>query len=104
MGIEGKSASRGDCTIVTRILLVEDDSGSRTATCRALELRGAVVDAVPNALTVLAAYSQMRPDAMVLDIGLPGQDGYSLILRLRSIEATQQLIAALLRLTRTNRN
>lgn len=74
-----------------RILLVEDDAGSRMATCRALELRGAVVDAVGNAPTALAAYSQMRPDAMVLDIGLPGEDGYSLIQRFRNIETAQQM-------------
>lgn len=74
-----------------RILLVEDDAGSRMATGRALELRGAIVDAVANAPTALAAYTQMRPDAMVLDIGLPGEDGYSLIRRFRNTEAAQQL-------------
>jgi two-component system CheB/CheR fusion protein len=72
------------------ILLVEDDSGSRLATCRALELRGAIVDAVPNASFAMATYTQTRPDAMILDIGLPGEDGYSLIARIREHEAAQR--------------
>ena len=74
-----------------RVLLVEDDAGSRMATGRALELRGAVVDAVANPSSALAAYTQMRPDAMILDIGLPGEDGYSLIKRFRNMETAQQL-------------
>lgn len=74
-----------------RILLVEDDSGSRMATCRALELRGAVVEAVPNAALAMAAYTETRPDAMILDIGLPAEDGYSLINRIRRLETTRQL-------------
>jgi CheY-like chemotaxis protein len=74
-----------------RILLVEDDAGSRMATARALELRGAVIDAVANPASALAAYTQMRPDAMILDIGLPGEDGYSLMKRFRNLETAQQL-------------
>jgi len=74
-----------------RILLVEDDTGSRMATCRALELQGAVMDAVPNASLAMSAYTQMRPDAMILDIGLPGEDGYSLIARIREHEKAQGL-------------
>jgi PAS domain S-box-containing protein len=74
-----------------RILLVEDDAGSRMATARALELRGGVIDAVANVPSALAAYTQMRPDAMILDIGLPGEDGYSLIQRLRNMETAERL-------------
>lgn len=74
-----------------RILLVEDDAGSRMATTRALELRGGVVDAVSNAPSALAAYTQMPPDVMILDIGLPGEDGYSLIRRFRNLETAEQL-------------
>jgi two-component system, chemotaxis family, CheB/CheR fusion protein len=74
-----------------RVLLVEDDAGSRLATCRALELHGAAMDAVPNASLALASYTQTRPDAMILDIGLPVEDGYSLITRIRELETAQQL-------------
>jgi two-component system CheB/CheR fusion protein len=74
-----------------RILLVEDDSGSRLATCRALELRGANMDAVPNASLAMSAYTQTPPHAMILDIGLPVEDGYSLIARIRELEAAKGL-------------
>jgi two-component system CheB/CheR fusion protein len=74
-----------------RILLVEDDSGSRMATCRALELRGAIMDSVPNASLAMTAYTQVQPDAMILDIGLPGEDGYSLVARIREFETAERL-------------
>lgn len=74
-----------------RVLLVEDDSGSRLATCRALEQRGGIVDAAPNAPLAMATYTQTPPDAMILDIGLPAEDGYSLIARIRELEAAQGL-------------
>jgi CheY-like chemotaxis protein len=74
-----------------RVLLIEDDAGSRTATARALELRGGVIDAVANPAAAMAAYTQMRPDAVILDIGLPGEDGYSLARRIRNLETAQQL-------------
>jgi two-component system CheB/CheR fusion protein len=74
-----------------RLLMVEDDAGARQATTRALELRGAVVEAVASAAPALAAYSQAQPNAMIIDIGLPGEDGYALIERLRNFEKQQQL-------------
>ena len=77
-----------------RVLLVEDDAGSRLATCRALELSGATMDAVPNASLAMTAYTQTRPDAMILDIGLPVEDGYSLIARIRELETAQRIVAS----------
>jgi CheY-like chemotaxis protein len=74
-----------------RILLVEDDEGSRVATCRAIELLGARVTTAGDATAALTAYTQTRPDAVVLDIGLPGEDGYSLIQRIRNLETAEQL-------------
>jgi two-component system CheB/CheR fusion protein len=74
-----------------RILLVEDDPGSRDATARALQLRGAVVEAVADAPLAVAAYKRERPAVMILDIGLPGEDGHRLIARLRKLESAEQL-------------
>ena len=37
----------------------------------------------------LRAFDEFRPDALVADVGMPGEDGYSLIRRLRSRLADQ---------------
>jgi CheY-like chemotaxis protein/two-component sensor histidine kinase len=73
------------------VLLVEDDAGSRSATARSLELRGATVEPVADATAAVSAYRQARPTIMIVDIGLPGEDGYALVKRLRDIEAAEQL-------------
>jgi CheY-like chemotaxis protein len=39
----------------------------------------------------MISYTRTQPDAMILDIGLPVEDGYSLIARIRELEAAQGL-------------
>jgi two-component system, chemotaxis family, CheB/CheR fusion protein len=72
-----------------RILLVEDDPPTRDATKRLLELHGAVVQAVGSASAACEAYSIQRPAVLLCDIGLPGEDGFSLIRQIRKIEAAK---------------
>jgi PAS domain S-box-containing protein len=74
-----------------RILLVEDDTGSRVGTCRSLELRGATVATAADSPAALAEYAKAPPEVMILDIGLPGEDGYSLLARIRAFEAEKKL-------------
>jgi len=72
-----------------RFLLVEDDPPTRDATKRLLELHGGIVQAVGDASAAREAYSIQRPTALLCDIGLPGEDGFSLIRQIRKIEATK---------------
>lgn len=66
-----------------RILLVEDDADSQTVLRAVFEATGAesrVAGSARDALQIVASY---RPDMLLCDIGLPGEDGYQLMRRLR---------------------
>ena len=68
------------------VLLVEDDDSTRDATRRLLEIDGAIVQVASTAAEARAAYVAQAPDLMVCDIGLPSEDGLTLIRRLRQFE------------------
>jgi PAS domain S-box-containing protein len=71
------------------LLLVEDDADSREALAVVLGQYGAKVTAVGSAAEALATISQSRPDVLVSDIGMPGEDGYSLLRTLRALPPEQ---------------
>jgi signal transduction histidine kinase len=75
-----------------RVLLVEDDPPTRKATQRLLELHGASVGLATTADEALDAYAGVRPDLVLCDIGLPGEDGFSLVRRLRQFESQKRLV------------
>jgi PAS domain S-box-containing protein len=68
-----------------RILVVEDEEDMREALRIALEQRGALVTAVGSAAEGIAAVLMAWPDAIVSDIGMPGEDGYQFIRRVRAL-------------------
>ncbi|MDQ3815448.1 MAG: PAS domain S-box protein, partial [Armatimonadota bacterium] len=71
-----------------RVLLVDDEADARELLTTILEGAGAEVRTAgssPQALEVFEALEQWRPDVLVSDIGMPSQDGYSLIRRVRSL-------------------
>lgn len=74
-----------------RVLLVEDEPDTRRALARVLEDAGAEVTAVDSAATarmvLSGAAGQARPEVLVSDIGLPGEDGNALLRRVRAEEA-----------------
>jgi len=66
-----------------RILLVEDDDLLGDAVCEGLRQEGYVVDWVQDVGAALAALSTSSFNALVLDLGLPGRDGLSVLRWLR---------------------
>jgi CheY-like chemotaxis protein len=52
-----------------------------------LTLRGAEVKACGSATEALEAVGQWRPSILISDIGMPNDDGYTLIRKLRSMES-----------------
>ena len=72
------------------VLIVEDDTDSRNVLALLLEKLGALVEAVPSAKEAMARVVNRRPDVIVSDIGMPEEDGYSLIRRLRQMPADQE--------------
>ena len=66
-----------------RILLVEDEKKMARAIRRGLEQEGYVVDACADGEEAVARGTQNEYDAMVLDVMLPGRDGFSVCRELR---------------------
>jgi two-component system response regulator MprA len=66
-----------------RILVVEDDRAVREALRRALTLGGYEVQTAEDGERAIEMVVQNIPDAVVLDIGLPGIDGLEVCRRLR---------------------
>jgi PAS domain S-box-containing protein len=66
------------------VLLVEDNRDAAESLAMLLELHGHRVRAVGDAWAALEAASAEPPDVALVDIGLPGMDGYELARRLRA--------------------
>jgi DNA-binding response OmpR family regulator len=68
-----------------RVLVVEDHAPLRAALANLLEQHQAQVDFAANADQALELALAHAPEVIVLDIGLPGRDGYWLCERLRAL-------------------
>jgi len=73
----------GVSLIMSRVLVVDDDSAMRSVVSDALRHEGYDVDCVCNGLQALTAFARHPPDALVLDIAMPGMDGVTLMRTLR---------------------
>ena len=69
------------------VLVMDDEADTRELLVTALERCGAQVTAVPSVPAALASLDRELPDVLLSDIGVPGEDGYSLIRKLRSRSA-----------------
>jgi PleD family two-component response regulator len=59
-----------------KVLVVDDNLDGATTLSMLLELSGFEAESVHDGPSALRAAMEFRPDAVVLDIGLPGLDGY----------------------------
>ncbi|TDO46239.1 DNA-binding response OmpR family regulator [Kribbella sp. VKM Ac-2527] len=66
-----------------RILMVEDDAVIREATQLTLERHGYDVTTAEDGLEAIESFEKIHPDAVMLDIMLPGLDGISVCRRIR---------------------
>jgi PAS domain S-box-containing protein len=67
-----------------RVLVVDDEADSREFIATVLQHYQAEVQAVASVPEALQLIPQWKPDVLVSDIGMPTEDGYSLIRKLRS--------------------
>ena len=67
-----------------RILLVEDNADARQMLQMLLTLAGHEVDSAPDGVGGLEKAAARRHDVLVIDLGLPGLDGYEVARRLRA--------------------
>jgi PAS domain S-box-containing protein len=76
-----------------RVLLVDDDDDTRELLTRVLETAGLTVSAAPGAREALAMLSLVEPDVLVSDLGMPGEDGFSLLASIRESHADLPALA-----------
>jgi len=69
---------------MTKILIAEDNPVNRELLRELLEVRGYEVFEAYDGLQALAMVEQVCPDLLVLDLGMPGLDGFGVIRRIRA--------------------
>ena len=69
-----------------RVLLVDAEADTREWLTGVLRRCGAGVTAVASAGEALVALARFRPDVLVTDVDLPGEDGYALVRTIRAVE------------------
>lgn len=78
-----------------RVLLVEDDRDSRESLALLLRLSGFEVDAACGRAGALDAARAHPPDAVLMDLGLPGCDGFRVAKEVRGLCPAKPLLIAL---------
>ena len=74
-----------------RLLVVDDDPGVRALLRATLDAVDVEVDEAADAPAAAAAIERQIPDAIVLDVNLPGQDGLSLCRQLKRNRQTKDI-------------
>jgi signal transduction histidine kinase/CheY-like chemotaxis protein len=85
-------ASRSDTTLpdmlaALEVLVVDDEEDARELLRTVLENYGATVTSASSAAEAIRALDRHLPDVIISDIGMAGEDGYSLLRRIRARSA-----------------
>jgi two-component system, chemotaxis family, CheB/CheR fusion protein len=72
-----------------RVLVVDDDAGTRDAVAEILMRTGAEVRVAESAEQGVTAVVEFRPEVLVSDVAMPGEDGYAFIRRVRALGAAR---------------
>ena len=78
------------------LVLVEDDERIRRSVAQGLTERGYEVRAAPTGRDGLNLVREARPDAMILDLGLPDISGSELLRRIRAVDRLPVIVATAL--------
>jgi DNA-binding response OmpR family regulator len=68
-----------------RILVVDDDADIRALVRELLERRGFAVTEAKDGREALQEFYSGRPDLVILDVGMPGMDGWATLERIREL-------------------
>jgi PAS domain S-box-containing protein len=68
-----------------RVLVVDDDPDTLEVLCRILEKYGAQTHGASSCMEALELFHEWRPNILVSDLGMPGEDGYDLISKVRTL-------------------
>jgi CheY-like chemotaxis protein len=80
-----------DQTTTQRILVVDDNSEAADISAELLELHGYRTAVAYNGFTGLEAVRTFEPHAVLLDLGMPGMDGYQVAAALRAVPDFDQV-------------
>ena len=76
---------------MAKILIIEDTENNRVLLTRRLKPRGHEIVTAEDAERGLAMVPGERPDLILMDVGLPGMDGWSATRQLKSDPANRQI-------------
>jgi signal transduction histidine kinase/CheY-like chemotaxis protein len=82
-----------------RVLAVDDDAHTRDLLTTILRQAGAETMAAASVTEALDQFNRWKPDVVVTDIGMPGEDGYALLRRIREREKGDGAAVPVLALT-----
>jgi PAS domain S-box-containing protein len=74
-----------------RVLVVDDDVAVAESTAMLLRLEGHEIRCANSGEAALRLCREFQPEAVLLDIGLPGQDGYEIARKIRSLPGGTEL-------------
>jgi CheY-like chemotaxis protein len=76
------------------VLIVEDSADSLQMLRKLLERAGHTVETARNGTEAIVVARSFAPNAVLIDIGLPGLDGFQVASALRKLDSTLLLVAA----------
>ena len=82
-----------------RVLIIDDDEDTCEMTSAVLKHAGATPFAVTSAREARRALRTMRPDVIVCDLGMPGENGYDFIRELRAATGAQGAVITAIAMT-----
>ena len=98
--VRTKGALAQDRTVSLKdlsVLVVDDQEEARVVLTQALREYGAQVTALSSGVEALARLAHppdgKRPDVLILDIAMPGEDGYTVLKKVRALETEQKIEA-----------
>ncbi|MCW5804463.1 MAG: PAS domain S-box protein [Deltaproteobacteria bacterium] len=92
---ERVAAAYGRARLQHRILIVDDNEDARLLLAEVLESLGHHVRTAGDGEAALALLHEYAPDTAILDIGLPGMDGYALAAEIRKVRPAGIVLFAL---------
>ena len=93
--VETNERSMPKGAVRSRVLIVDDNVDAGTVLGRLVTLLGHEACVVSSGAEALESMSSFVPDVVLLDIGMPGMNGYEVARRIRARSGTQPLLVAL---------
>src|SRR5258708_30948374 len=79
-----------DILIMTdRVLIADDDSGCRNLICELLQVEGLDVVTATDGEQAVSEFDRIHPDIVLLDVQMPGLDGFSACRHIKKNPATR---------------